>query len=72
MNESPSRGSPSTIKSNNKLHRASTSGNVEQDGSKKKRFSAIGVSVVLSHFQCREITITRAYLGDQIQNDRAP
>ena len=72
MNESPSRGSPSTTKSNNKLHRASTSGNVEQDGSKKKRFSAIGVSVVLPCFQRRALTITRAYLGDQIQNDRAP
>lgn len=50
--ESPSRGPPSTSKSNRKLQRASTSGNAEQDGGKKKRFSAIGVSIVLPSSKC--------------------
>ena len=50
--ESPSKGPPSTSKFNKKLQRASTSGNAEQDGGKKKRFSVIGVSIVLPSSNC--------------------
>ena len=49
MNEERSpRGPPSTTESNRKVQRASTSGNGERDGGKKKRFSAIGVRIFLN------------------------
>ena len=48
--EFPSRGNPrtATSKLSKRLQRSSTSANAEQDSSKKKRFSGIGVSIVIS------------------------